>query len=195
MGPIHREYIRKILYIPHNDSVIVSSGDYRRSLIITNINQVKHPYIFRLYKVSEEPSVRTSTPAYVSLSQGCECFDYSKSLNILITGSADNLARIWNPYVTQKNVAVLEGHHTAVIDIKIHSRLCQCYTFSKDAVSDRWPRYFHHSFDSDRQSLAFERVRLPADDLHSISHGRGRENAQFRILSRGSLHQSFETER
>jgi len=55
-------------------------------------------------------------------------------LNILITGSADYLARIWNPYVTQKNIAILEGHHASVIDIKINERLGQCYTFSKDAV-------------------------------------------------------------
>jgi hypothetical protein len=52
----------------------------------------------------------------------------------LITGGADYLGRIWNPYVTQKNTAILEGHHAAVIDIKINERLCQCYTFSKDAV-------------------------------------------------------------
>ena len=57
MGPIHQEYIRKILYIPHNDSIVASSGDYRKSLIITNINQVKQPYIFRLYKVSAVPCV------------------------------------------------------------------------------------------------------------------------------------------
>jgi WD40 repeat protein len=55
-------------------------------------------------------------------------------LNILITGGADYLGRIWNPYVTQKNTAILEGHHASVIDIKINERLSQCYTFSKDAV-------------------------------------------------------------
>ena len=54
---------------------------------------------------------------------------------MLVTGSADYLARVWNPYVTQKNVAILEGHHGAVIDVKINDRIGQCYTFSKDAVS------------------------------------------------------------
>ncbi|CAF0961507.1 unnamed protein product [Rotaria magnacalcarata] len=119
MGAIHREYVRKILYLPHNNSIIASSGDNRNSLIITNINKLKKPYIFRLYK-------------------GCECFDYSKELNLLITGGADYLARIWNPYVTQKNVAILEGHHAAVIDIKINERLAQCYTFSYDAMVKAW---------------------------------------------------------
>ncbi|CAF3496897.1 unnamed protein product [Rotaria socialis] len=119
MGAIHREYVRKILYIPHNNSIIASSGDHRSSLIITNVNKLKKPYVFRLYK-------------------GCECFDYSKELNMLITGGADYLARIWNPYVTQKNMAILEGHHAAVVDIKINERVIQCYTFSKDAVIKAW---------------------------------------------------------
>jgi hypothetical protein len=53
MGPIHREYVRKILYVPHNDSIIASSGDNRNSLIIANINKTKKSYIFRLYKVNK----------------------------------------------------------------------------------------------------------------------------------------------
>jgi hypothetical protein len=52
MGAIHREYVRKILYIPHNNSIIASSGDNRNSLIITNVNKLKKPYVFRLYKVN-----------------------------------------------------------------------------------------------------------------------------------------------
>ena len=52
MGAIHREYVRKILYVPHNNSIIASSGDSRNSLIITSITKLKKPYIFRLYKVN-----------------------------------------------------------------------------------------------------------------------------------------------
>ncbi|CAF1286705.1 unnamed protein product [Adineta steineri] len=119
MGAIHQEYVRKILYVPHNNSIIASSGDSRNSLVIITINKIKKPYVFRSYK-------------------GCECFDYSRDLNILITGGADYLARIWNPYVTQKNTAILEGHHAAVIDVRINERVAQCYTFSKDAVIKAW---------------------------------------------------------
>ena len=53
MGAVHREYVRKILYIPHNNSIIASSGDHQSSLIITNVNKLKKPYIFRLYKVNK----------------------------------------------------------------------------------------------------------------------------------------------
>ncbi|CAF1133494.1 unnamed protein product, partial [Didymodactylos carnosus] len=119
MGQIHSEYIRKILYLPHNNSIITSSGDSRNSLVISYINKIKKPYIFRLYK-------------------GCECFDYNKTLNLLLTGGADYLARIWNPYVPSKNITILEGHQAVVIDVKINDRLKQCYTFSKDAVVKVW---------------------------------------------------------
>ncbi|CAF1529734.1 unnamed protein product [Adineta ricciae] len=119
MESVHQEYIRKILYIPHNDSIIASSGDSRNSLIITTVNKIKKPYVFRLYK-------------------GCECFDYNHELNILITGGADYRVRIWNPYVTQKCTASLEEHHAAVIDVRINERLAQFYTFSKDAVVKAW---------------------------------------------------------
>ena len=65
-----------------------------------------------------------------------------------MTGGADYLARIWNPYVTQKNTSVLEGHHAAVVDVKINERLIQCYTFSKDAVgiylNSIFRNYYNH---------------------------------------------------
>lgn len=54
MGAIHREYVRKILYVPHNNSIIASSGDDRNSLIITSITKLKKSYNFRLYKVNKE---------------------------------------------------------------------------------------------------------------------------------------------
>lgn len=67
--------------------------------------------------------------------QGVECFDFSKKLNILVTGSLDHCIRLWNPYVTSKPMAVLEGHSTGVIGVKIHEGLMQVFSYSKDAVS------------------------------------------------------------
>ena len=67
--------------------------------------------------------------------QGVECFDFSKKLNILVTGSLDHCIRLWNPYVTSKPMAVLEGHGTGVIGVKIHEGLLQVFSYSKDAVS------------------------------------------------------------
>lgn len=67
--------------------------------------------------------------------QGIESFDHNKNLNILVTGSLDHVVRIWNPYVTAKPMAVLQGHATGVIGVKIHEGLVQVFSYSKDAVS------------------------------------------------------------
>ncbi|CAF1126522.1 unnamed protein product [Rotaria sordida] len=68
-------FLNPYVYVPHNNSILALNGDNRNSLVITNINKLNKPYIFRLYK-------------------RCECFDYNKALNVLITGSADYLAPI-----------------------------------------------------------------------------------------------------
>ena len=107
-----------------------------------------------------------------------------------MTGSADYLARIWNPYVTQKNIAILEGHHAAVIDVKINERLGQCYTFSKDAV--RIPisyTWFFRSFDTltGGESLGSQGILLSSNDFHSISEHVRWEDAGLRSISDGSL--------
>ena len=70
-----------------------------------------------------------------SFLQGIECFDYSKGLNLVITGSLDHTVRVWNAYVSSKPVATLEGHATGVIGCKVHEGLLQVFTYSKDAVS------------------------------------------------------------
>lgn len=67
--------------------------------------------------------------------QGIESFDHNKNLNILVTGSLDHMVRIWNPYVPSKPMAVLQGHATGVIGVKIHEGLVQVFSYSKDAVS------------------------------------------------------------
>ena len=66
--------------------------------------------------------------------QGIESFNHNKNLNILVTGSLDHMVRIWNPYVPSKPMAVLQGHATGVIGVKIHEGLVQVFSYSKDAV-------------------------------------------------------------
>lgn len=69
--------------------------------------------------------------------EGCDCFDFSKSLNLLVTGSSDHMVRLWNPYVSSKVVSVLEGHATGILDVRIHEGLKQVFSFSHDAVSEQ----------------------------------------------------------
>ncbi|KAK7469672.1 hypothetical protein BaRGS_00036301, partial [Batillaria attramentaria] len=119
LADIHADIIRQVRYMPENDAIISSSASSKNSLIICDTQRLKKSYVFRIEK-------------------GVESFDHNKNLNILVTGSADHLVRVWNPYVTNKPVAILSGHATGVIGVSIHEGFMQVFSYSKDAVIKVW---------------------------------------------------------
>lgn len=58
-------------------------------------------------------------------------------MNLLVTGAADHIVRLWNPYVCSKPITLLEGHYSAVIDVVIYENLEQVFSYSADAVSKK----------------------------------------------------------
>ena len=53
------------------------------------------------------------------MDRGAECFDFNKDLNLLVSGSADHLVRLWNPYCVAKPTTLLGGHLTGVSAVSI----------------------------------------------------------------------------
>ena len=90
-----------------------------------------HPFICEKGKeISNYDVVHTSC----FILQGVHCFDHSKKLNLLVTGAPDHMVRLWNPYVCNKPITILEGHYSAVIDVVIYEYLEQVFSYSADAV-------------------------------------------------------------
>jgi WD40 repeat protein len=55
-----------------------------------------------------------------------------------VTGSADHLVRLWNPYCPQKPTTLLQGHVTGVLAVKIYFDLGKMFSYSKDATLKVW---------------------------------------------------------
>lgn len=147
---IHTEMIRQVKYLPDNATIISSSGCPNSSLVISDINRFKQTYVFKLPK-------------------GVECFDYSKTLNVLVSGSADHNVQVWNPYMTSKPVAILRGHTTGIVGIALHDGLTQIFSYSRDAVIKVWDLREHKHL----QTVA---MKFP-----SSMHGRMPEHGQFPV--------------
>ncbi|MBN3300586.1 WDR49 protein, partial [Amia calva] len=124
---VHQETIRRICYQSHGDLIIASSGSSSSSLVIMDTARKKKSYTWAINKA-----------ICVSPLQGVTCFDFCKSLNLLVTGGMDHRVRLWNQYVTSRPVAVLEGHYMTVLDVAIYEPLGQIFSYSKDAVLKVW---------------------------------------------------------
>ncbi|XP_064637087.1 WD repeat-containing protein on Y chromosome-like isoform X2 [Lineus longissimus] len=116
---VHPDVIKKVQYMPDNEHIISCTSSPKSSVVIWDVLRRKKTYIFKLTK-------------------GCETFDYNRQLNVLVTGSADHLVRLWNPYVPNKPMAILIGHQMGVIDVVIHEPFAQVFSYSRDGVIKVW---------------------------------------------------------
>ncbi|XP_077980125.1 cilia- and flagella-associated protein 337-like [Glandiceps talaboti] len=119
LNNIHSEMLRKVKYLPENDFILSSSGSSSTSLVMQDVQGKKKTYTFRM-------------------SKGVECFEYNKQLNIIATGNVDHHVRLWNPYVTEKAVAILKSHQMAVVDVVIHEDLEMVFSYCKEAIVKVW---------------------------------------------------------
>ncbi|KAL5473894.1 hypothetical protein EMCRGX_G028458 [Ephydatia muelleri] len=121
---IHQEWTLRVSYLSHNHSFVSCSSCSVASLVMTDVNRHRDSYVFRVRK-------------------GVKCFDYSRELDVIATGSADHRVRLWDPYVPSRPMAVLVGHDTVVIDVAMHSQLKVLFSFSHDRVMHVWDMFEH----------------------------------------------------
>nr|XP_055031792.1 WD repeat-containing protein on Y chromosome isoform X2 [Misgurnus anguillicaudatus] len=116
---IHSEPINRILYEHHGELIVTSSESPDSSVVIIDINQKRENYIWRI-------------------EEGVTCFDFSSSLNLLVTAGVDAAVRLWNRYVTSQPTAVLRSHQTTVVDVVIHQAMSKIFSYSRDSVLNIW---------------------------------------------------------
>ncbi|XP_076809582.1 cilia- and flagella-associated protein 337-like isoform X1 [Clavelina lepadiformis] len=157
LGNIHDDVVRRIMYVPQSDVIISSSMSPTTSVVLMDMKRKKKPYIFKVNK-------------------GVECFDYSKSLNILVTGSLDHLVRVWNPYVVARPIVILQGHSTGICDVVINEAYSQIVTYSKNVVIKVWD-FKEHSC-----------IQTISPKFPSLQPGRIPEHGEFPLSLYGSPH-------
>lgn len=89
-------------------------------------------------KDNDEKEKGNNMYSVVSLSlslQGVKCFDYSASLQLMVTGGSDRAVRFWSRFVTTRPVSTLLGHCSTVLDVAIYQLMEQIFSYSRDAVS------------------------------------------------------------
>ncbi|XP_064423730.1 WD repeat-containing protein 49-like [Latimeria chalumnae] len=148
---VQKEAITKIMYEPEGDFLITSSANPMRSVVIMDIHRKKKVYTWKIRK-------------------GVTCFDFNKSLNLLVTGGVDHTVRLWNQYVTSRPTALLHGHCLTVLDVAINEPLGQIFSYSKDSVLKVW------------DILSYNCLRTLVLKFPCIQPGRILEHGEFPFL-------------
>ena len=145
LDQVHSDWVRKLRYFSSSDILMSCSANGEDTLVVRNVLENPHEKTY-LYKIANVPmikncSITTSERSIHSISlfslssQGIDCFDYCKEVNIIVTGGMDHMVRFWNPYVTIKPVAILRGHLARVIDVVLHKEMKKVFSYDSDTVS------------------------------------------------------------
>ncbi|XP_023804859.1 WD repeat-containing protein on Y chromosome isoform X2 [Oryzias latipes] len=116
---IHRAAINRVMFDPGANVIMTSSESETTSVVFMKVSMKQEPYIWKF-------------------SQGALCFDYSSSLQLLVTGGKDRKIRLWSRYVTFSPLAVLQGHQASVMDVAIYQPVEQIFSYSRDSELRVW---------------------------------------------------------
>ncbi|XP_075760105.1 cilia- and flagella-associated protein 337-like isoform X2 [Pelodiscus sinensis] len=116
---VHKEAVSQIQYVAEGELIITSSGSPKTSVVIMDVHRKRKVYTWKIKK-------------------GVKCFDYCRSLNLLVTGGADHAVQLWNRYVPSWPTATLQGHHAAILAVAIHEPRGHVFSYSKDSVLKVW---------------------------------------------------------
>nr|XP_018906219.1 PREDICTED: uncharacterized protein LOC109036455 [Bemisia tabaci] len=116
---VHMDAVQQILYCRDNNTIASCSLHGETSLIIQHMNSLRTPYIYRL-------------------SKGIKCFYLNHKLRILITGSSDNLVRVWNPVVPRLPICSLSGHKAPIVDVTLLQQSKTVLSLSADGILKDW---------------------------------------------------------
>jgi WD40 repeat protein len=95
---LHRDWVVGLQWIPELRLCVSVSGDPNASMVCFSAARLDVVRVF-------------------SVRKGMTCVAFSQDANVLVTGGADHLVRIWNPYVTRKATALLRGHRHTVVSV------------------------------------------------------------------------------
>ncbi|KAL3315300.1 WD repeat-containing protein 49 [Cichlidogyrus casuarinus] len=125
---MHKEWIRRVQYIPNLEAFVSCSFCSTNSMVIRWFE------ITTDEKKTSRARRKFTRKSTFSVSMGINAFDYHPGLNLLATAQVNNNVNLWNPYVSSKPSGLLRGHLSPVLSVKFHTKhsklisLCQAKT-------------------------------------------------------------------
>ena len=119
MSKSNNQLLVNLMCLTDNHVILSTSGSSQSSVVMADKTKTRAPYIWKIDK-------------------GVECFDLSRKLDLLVTGSVDHFVKFWNQYVTTRPLTVLKGHNATIVGVAIIENLGFVVSYSEDAIIKVW---------------------------------------------------------
>ncbi|XP_072391899.1 uncharacterized protein [Diabrotica undecimpunctata] len=171
---VHNSNVEQMEYCSIENAVISCSKDPNTSLMKKYMSLNKQPYILKMRK-------------------GCNCFSFSTTLNILVTGSDDKTIRVWNSVLASNTIAVFTGHQQKIVDVAIMDNQKTILSFSEDGILKLWEI-------NENKCLQTINIEFPAFNIlgkriefgrRNIYPGAKRSSKYLRYKDNISLHKKY----
>ncbi|XP_069619042.1 WD repeat-containing protein 64-like [Ranitomeya imitator] len=103
---LHHDWVVKIKYFPEINLFASSSPDSIHSFVLDHVNRIKDDGSVNVFSVPE----------------GVTTFAYCVKANIIATGGADKVIRLWHPNFMKKSMEKLVGHLYSIADISVNEK-------------------------------------------------------------------------
>jgi len=117
---VHKDWSKKVCFVPHNDSFISCSMDPECSLYVGKIND----------------HCKKKGGSSFAVKKGVNAFDYSK--DYIVSGGLDTVIRVWHYIMPNKPTAMMKGHSATVEHVIVSEHTNSIISVSKDLVIKVW---------------------------------------------------------
>eukprot|EP00731_Ephydatia_muelleri_P033230 Em0026g50a len=144
---LHSELVCEIHYFSELNSFASCSSDSQASLVLASPSGSTPPDLLTSTGYGGGSRLRATVPTkcrisddhkVFKVSKGVSTVDFCPSSTLVVTGSVDELIRIWNPFLTSKPVATLAGHGSPLFSVIVDSGNNRLFSLSSNNTLKVW---------------------------------------------------------
>ena len=144
---LHSDMVCEIHYFTELNSFASCSSDSQASLVLASPSGSTPPDLLvttsygggaRLRAIISIKSRISDDHKVFKVFKGVSTVDFCPSSTLMVTGSVDELIRIWNPFLTSKPVATLAGHGSPLFSVIVDSGNNRLFSISSNNTIKVW---------------------------------------------------------
>ncbi|XP_039252762.2 WD repeat-containing protein on Y chromosome-like [Styela clava] len=159
ISEVHGDWVQQVRYFSNNKG--------QECLLSCCVQQESALFFADITDSGKSNKISVNRKSYFTIRKGVLCLTYDPDWNLIITGSRDCDVRVWNPFIVARSLAVLKGHHAAVLHVVLRKADHQAVSISKDSNIRVWDlRYYTCKQNINGRNVCLGRLDITSAYFH-----------------------------